>query len=159
MKILDNKRKKLLFIAGVVVVLALLAVIKDSVSGMKEYDELLVAEVMNVYDGDSLICSFPNPQQIMDTYNGSVGVGVVDISQHGLNKSDLEKLYTFEFVKNSKTIGSIEMFALRESDEIDEQSATDVFRKYNGKYVVMHETGNYFLFGERFYDCLSELIT
>lgn len=93
----------------------------------------------------------------MDTFNGAVDVGVVDLSQISLKRVDLAELYTLEFIKKGRLISTIEILAVRSNDKLTEE-VTGSFRKFNGKYVVMLEKGYYFIFGQGFYDNLSKLL-
>ncbi|MEG2915639.1 MAG: hypothetical protein RR839_04270 [Oscillospiraceae bacterium] len=126
---------------------------------MKNYDQLLDADIMNVYSDNSLVLAFKTPRDIMEVYRDTtIGVGVIDLSQLGIKKSDLTELYTLEFIKNNKVISTIEMLIPQYADEID-KTIIEHFRKFNEKYVIMHENTHYFIFGEQFYDNLSELLT
>lgn len=124
---------------------------------MKNYSELLGADAMNVYHNGAFVETIPEPPDIIATYNGIVGVGVIDISKLGLKKSDFIELYTLEFVKNNKAISTIEMLALQLNDGMKERTVSN-FRKFNGESVVMYEDGYYFIFGQKFYDDLSGLL-
>ena len=147
------RHKRALFIAYIIIAAVFLMPIISSLIDMKPYNELLDADAMN----DSYIGTFADPKNIMDTFNGAVGVGVVDLSQISLKRVDLAELYTLEFIKKGRLISTIEILAVRSNDKLTEE-VTGSFRKFNSKYVVMHEKGYYFIFGQRFYDNLSRLL-
>ena len=153
------QRKHLLFVVCTIIVFVLLIVTISIITRMKNYNELLGANAMNVYSGGSFLGTFTEPQDIMDTYNGIVGVGVIDISELALKKTDFIELYTLEFVKNDKVISTIEMLTPQLNDGFNEQIVADYFREFNGKYVVMHEDGYFFVFGQQFYNDLSRIFT
>lgn len=151
-----HRRKRPLLIASVILLIAIINYLNPR---MKGYNELLDADTMNVYSNGSLIGTFAEPQDILHTFEGTaVGVAVIDISQLGLKKSDCKELYTIEFVKNSKVISSIEILVPQPKDESTERKVAGNCREFNGEYVVMHEDGYYFTFGQRFYDNLSGIL-
>ncbi len=151
------RHKRALFIACIIIAAVFLMPIISGLIDMKPYNELLDADAMNVYNNGSYIGTFADPKNIMDTFNGAVGVGVVDLSQISLKRVDLAELYTLEFIKKGRLISTIEILAVRSNDKLTEE-VTGSFRKFNGKYVVMLEKGYYFIFGQRFYDNLSRLL-
>lgn len=159
MKATGSKRQRHLFMVVGAVFFVLFAANKVVNSGMKNYNELLDADVMNVYDEASLVCSLSNVPDILDTYHGVVGVGVFDITLLDLKSSDLMKRYTLEFLENDKVISSIAVFALEDCGEKGEGSVKDYFRKFNGEYVVLYEKNCYFVFGQSFFDRMSEFFT
>ena len=153
---ITHHRKRPLLIASVILLIAIISYFNPR---MKGYNELLDADAMNVFSNGSLIGTFAEPQDILDTYQGTiVGVGVIDISRLGLKKSDFEELYTIGFVKNNKVISTIEMLVPQLKDESTERKVAENCREFNGEYVVMHEDGYYFTFGQRFYDNLSGIL-
>lgn len=152
---ITHHRKRPLLIASVILLIAIINYLNPRMG----YDELLDANTMNVYSNGSLIGTFAEPQDILHTFEGTaVGVAVIDISQLGLKKSDCKELYTIEFVKNSKVISSIEILVPQPKDESTERKVAENCREFNGEYVVMHEDGCYFIFGQRFYDNLSGIL-
>lgn len=157
---MNNKprRKRSLFAVGTIIVVGILIFTVSVLTEMKNYDELLDADTMNVYSRGSFLGTFVEPQEIMDTYNGSVGVGVIDISDLGLKKTDFIELYTLEFVKNDAVISTIEMLQLQLNEESYKQIAADYFREFDCTYVIMQEDGHFFVFGQQFYNNLSRLL-
>ena len=150
-------QKRPLFVVGALVVVSILVASISTLTEMKNYDELLDTDTMNVYSGGSFLGSFTEPQELMDTYSGSVGVGVIDLSDIGLKKTDFIELYTLEFIKNDDVISKIEMLTLRSGNGFNEQKVVDYFREFDGNYVVMHEDGYFFIFGQQFYSNLSRI--
>lgn len=151
----NPRRKRSLLIVSVILLIVIINYLNPR---MKGYNELLEADAMNVYSNGSLVGTFEEPQDILDTFNGTiVGVGVIDISRLNLKKSDFKELYTIEFVKNNKPISTIEMLVPKLKDESTERAMRE-FRKFNGEYVIMREDGYYFVFGQRFYDNLSGIL-
>ena len=150
-------QKRPLFVVGALVVVSILVASISTLTEMKNYDELLDTDTMNVYSGGSFLGSFTEPQELMDTYSGSVGVGVIDLSDIGLKKTDFIELYTLEFIKNDDVISKIEMLTLQTDNGFDEQKVAGYLREFDGKYVVMHENGHFFVFGQQFYNNLSRI--
>lgn len=95
------RHKRALFITCIIIAAVFLMPIISSLIDMKPYNELLDADAMNVYSNGSYIGTFADPKNIMDTFNGAVGVGVVDLSQISLKRADLTELYTLEFIKKA----------------------------------------------------------
>lgn len=153
-----HHRKHYLFVVCTIVVFILLMMSISELTKMKNYNNILDADVMNVYSDGVILESFTEPQDIMDTYNGIVGIGVIDISELGLKKTDFIEVYRLEFEKDGKEISSIKMLTPQMETEFNKQIGEDYFRKFNGKYVVMYEAGHYFEFGQKFYDNLARLI-
>ena len=149
---ISKKQKPMLLFLGVAVLVLLVLFTVSHVTKMKNYDCLLSADRMDIYDGDTLICSSSTPADILDTDNDIVGVGVVDLSYWERKKAGLSELYRLEFIEDNEKISTIKILASTSANQ------SDFWRKLCGNDVILYEDGHYFIFGQDFFDRLSELI-
>ena len=152
MKKISKKRKHTLLFLGAAVLILLVSLTVSHGTEMKNYDCLLSANRMNLYDGDSFIASSSTPADILDTHNGIVGVGSVNLSYWERKKVGLSELYRLEFMEDNEKISTIKILASTSENDFD------FWRKLNGNDVILYEDGRYFIFGQDFFDRLSELL-
>lgn len=158
-KLLNSPRaKKNIGIFTIIILLVLISLTMNSIFGLKNYSILLDADTMKVYSNDILTTVVNEPGYMMDTFNGAVGVGVVDSSELGVSRFGMSELYRLDFIKDDKTISVIKLFTPKNFDDIDKHTLSDIWMEFEGNYVTMNENGNYFLFGKDFFSELAKVL-
>lgn len=153
----SQRAKKNIQAVTILSLLVLISFIMSSLFSLKNYNILLNADTMKVYSNGILITSVNEPRYMMDTFNGSVGVGVVDSSELGVSRFGMSELLRLKFIKDDKTISVIKLFAPKNPDDIDKHTLADIWMEFEGNYVIMNENGNYFLFGDDFFSELAKV--
>ena len=155
---LSPRAKKSILAATIIILLVLISFTMSSLFSLKNYNILLNADTMEVYSNGALITTVNEPGYMMDTFKGSVGVGVVDSSELGVSRIGMLELYRLEFIKDDKTISVIKLYTPKNPDDVDERILADIWMEFEGNYVIMNENGNYFLFGEIFFSELAKVL-
>lgn len=148
-----STKKKIAIVALVIIILSLLNIFLQD----RNYTLLLDAEVMNVYSGGRLIATIDEPGYLIDTFNGGVGIGVVDTGQLGVRRFQMRELYKLEFIKNDKTISTITLLTPKNPDKVEKEKL-EAWGELRGYYVVMYERFDYFRFGKNFYSSLEKIL-
>ena len=154
---ISPRSKKNILAVNILSLLVLISFILSSLFSLKNYNLLLNADTMKVYSNGILITAVNEPGYMMDTFNGSVGVGVVDSSELGVSRFGMSELFRLEFIKDDKTISIIKLFTPKTLDDVDKHTLADIWMEFEGNYVIMNENGNYFLFGEVFFSELAKV--
>lgn len=151
-----RKYKKKLFVIMIILIICLLSPMYT----LKNYGILLEADELCIYKGSELVTTVKNPAYMLDTFKGTVGIYVVDESDLGINRFNMKELYRLEFLDNNKIISSIKILTPKTKKGIDKINRNNGinWRKINGDYVVLYENTYYFLFGDKFFENLSQIL-
>lgn len=150
--------KKIIILFTIIILLVLISFTMSSLFNMKNYNILLNTDTMKVYSKDTLITVVNEPGYMMDTFNGSVGVGIVDSSMLGVSKFGMLELYKLEFIKDDKIISVIRIFTPKNPNDFDNHILEGYWMKFEDNYVIMNENNHYFLFGEGFFNELTKVL-
>lgn len=146
-------KKKIAIVALAIIILCLLTSFFED----RNYTLLLDADAMNVYSGADLITTIDEPGYLIDTFQGSVGIGVVDLGQLGVRRFQMRELYKLEFIKNDKAISTITLLTPKNPDKVEKEKL-EAWGELQGYYVVMYERFDYFRFGKNFYSALEKVL-
>lgn len=152
--------KRVALIIVVIIILAFCS-LRTNANIVINYNELLDAEKLEVYIDGSEVCEIVEPGYLMDTYQGIVGLAIVELSELGVRRNNLVELYELRFYNRGEIISNIIVLSPESQsviDKIEERSLGGTWRKMDGRYVVLYENGQYFLFGEKFFDDLSHAL-
>lgn len=142
------------------IVLAILAV--TLLFRRPDFNRLLDADTLYIYQNNMLITSVDHPSHMMDTYNNSVAVYCTNSSQLGVRRAEMAELYRLDFTKDGKSIMQIKILSPRTQQTIDKIAKSDAqneWIEFNGYYIVMNARFQYFLFGTHFFENLSDILT
>jgi len=148
-------------ILSVAIVLIITICFLSPMFSLKDYNSLLNADTLKIYSNDKLITTVDNPAYMMDTFGDNiVGIYLTDTSKLGINRRSMSELYRLEFLKDGKVISSIKILTPKNQKDIDNinESFGTEWREFDDHFAIMSENFQYFLFGESFFENLSEAL-
>lgn len=151
------KHKFKIITAGVFVVILVISFIAGR---DVNYDGLLDADTLNIYENDALVVSV-NPEHMMDTYNGHVGIYLTNTTRLGIGKGHMKELYRLEFLKEGKTISKIKVLTPGTPQAMEKAGQSNLdseWMKFDDHYIVLYEKQQYFLFGKNFFEHLDSVL-
>lgn len=149
--------KKIIVAVAAVALLLAVSFAVGQIFGMKDYAVLYEADTLNIYSGGQLLKTVAGPANMLDTFQGTLGIGVVDSTSLGVKGVDLTELYALAFLKDGKTISTIQLLTPKNPQQLG-TPATNVWAELEGKAVIMGEKGHYFLFGAEFFSKLEQVL-
>lgn len=144
------------------ILLILLGFMLQPMFTLKNYDLLLGADTLRIYSQNELIATVDHPADILDTFNGGVGVGVTDVSNLGIHKTNMKELYRLEFLKSGKVLSAIKIMTPKNQkaiEQIKKRNCGDTWQVFDGQSIILAENHQYFLFGDAFFQKLSEILS
>ena len=126
-----------------------------------DFNRLLDADTLYIYQNNTLIASVDHPSHMMDTYHSSVAVYQTDPSRLGLRRAEMPELYRLDFAENGKSIMQIKILSPKTQQAIDKIAKSDAqneWIEFNGYYIVLNTRFQYFLFGTHFFENLSGIL-
>ena len=148
-------------ILSVAIVLIITICFLSPMFSLKDYNSLLNADTLKIYSNDKLITTVDNPAYMMDTFDDNIeGTYLTDTSKLGINRRSMSELYRLEFLKDGKVISSIKILTPKNQKDIDNinESFGTEWREFDDHFAIMSENFQYFLFGESFFENLSEAL-
>lgn len=146
----------------VIVFLIILIFLLQPMFTLKNYDILLDADTLRIYSDDELIATVDNPAAMLDTFQGAVGIGVTDASNLGIHKTSMKEIYRLEFLKSDKILSRIKIMTPKNQkaiERIKQSNCGHAWQVFHGRSIILTENHQYFLFGDVFFQKLSEILS